>query len=72
MGKEKYNSKPTVLFLLYNIKWVFEFNKMRGSLFAELEKFQGRTVAFNNNDKAYNFVAQMYGNKDIGENSDYI
>ncbi len=26
-GIEKYNSKPTLKFLFYNIKWVIEFNK---------------------------------------------
>lgn len=28
-GKENYNSKPTLKFLYYNIKWVFEFNLER-------------------------------------------
>ena len=34
--KEKYNSKPTFIFLCNNIKWVFEFNKIKNELIDEI------------------------------------
>lgn len=59
-GKEKYNSKPTLKFLYFNIKWVFEFNCMRKKLFAELRKYEKRTMIFSNSTKAFEFIASIY------------
>lgn len=38
-GKEAYNSEPTLEFLWWNIKWVFEFNKIRKGLIKELNSY---------------------------------
>lgn len=59
-GKEKYNSKPTLKFLYFNIKWVFEFNRMRKKLFADLQKYGNRVLIFSNNAEAIEFIASIY------------
>lgn len=38
-GKEHYNSKPTLNFWWLNVKWVFEFNRMKKNLFREWSVF---------------------------------
>ena len=55
-GKEKYNSKPTLKFLYFNIKWVFEFNRMRKKLFAELQRYKKKCMIFSNSTEAFKFV----------------
>lgn len=44
-GKELYNSKPTLKFLWYNFKWVFEFNRIKKELFDELSNY-GRKLKY--------------------------
>lgn len=60
IGKENYNSKPTWIFLCYNIKWVFEFNKIRTYLLDELKKYNTQIVVLKNNKKAYDFITQQF------------
>lgn len=61
MGKEKYNSKPTFKFLIYNIKWVFEFNGMKKTLFAELDSYGEKCKIFIHSTNAMKFVENIYG-----------
>lgn len=60
LGKEKYNSKPTLQFLLYNIKWAFEFNKMKKQLFDELNNYGEKCKIFIRADDAWKFVINTY------------
>lgn len=60
IGIEKYNSKPTMKFLYYNIKWVLEFSKIRYSLIEELKKYKSSVVIFNNNKDAYEFIHKQF------------
>lgn len=59
-GKEKYNSKPTLKFLYYNIMWVFEFNKMRKTLINDLRKYGKKCLVFDDNKVAYEFIISVY------------
>ena len=45
IGKEKYNSKPTLKFLYYNIMWVFEFNVERNRITESKYRVASRTVS---------------------------
>ena len=60
MGKEKYNSKPTLKFLFYNIKWVFEFNKMKRILFDELSRYGEKCKIFIHSSDAMKFIENNY------------
>ena len=60
-GKENYNSKPTWKFLVYNIKWVFEFNGIKRVLFDELNSYGEKCKIFNNANEAMNFIEKNYG-----------
>lgn len=60
MGREEYNSKPTLKFLYYNIKWVFEFSKIRTPLIEELKNYNTSVVVFKNNKDAYEFIHQQF------------
>lgn len=60
-GKEKYNSKPTLTFLLYNIKWVFEFNGIKSSLFDELSSYGEKCRIFKHSKDALLFIENTYG-----------
>lgn len=60
MGKEKYNSKPTLKFLFYNIKWVFEFNKMKRILFDELSSYGEKCKIFIHSSDAMKFIENNY------------
>lgn len=62
MGKEAYNSEPTLEFLWWNIKWVFEFNKIRKGLIKELNSYGEKVKRFRHSKEAYAFVVQKYGN----------
>lgn len=55
-GKIAYNSKPTMKILLYNIKWVFEFNFMRKNLIKSLSKYGEKCQVFNNSTQALQFI----------------
>lgn len=61
-GKEAYNSEPTLEFLWWNIKWVFEFNKIRKGLIKELNSYGEKVKRFRHSKEAYAFVVQKYGN----------
>ena len=57
-GKISYNSKPTVRFLMYNIKWVFEYNFMRKDLVESLSKYGEKCYVFNNSAQALQFIEE--------------
>ena len=59
-GKEKYNSKPTLKFLYFNVMWVFEFNSMRENLFKELQKYGERCLIFASSKDAFEFISSVY------------
>lgn len=59
-GKESYNSKPTLKFLWWNIKWVFEFNIKRKELFQELHTYGEKVKIFKHSKDAYEFLIQRY------------
>lgn len=59
-GKEKYNSRPTWKFLLYNIKWVLEFNGMKEKLFEELNQYGEKCKIFSHSDDAMKFIEDNY------------
>lgn len=61
IGKEKYNSKPTLKFLFYNIKWVFEFNGMKKTLFDELRNYGAKCKIFIHSNDALAFIENTYG-----------
>ena len=58
MGKEKYNSKPTLRVLLNNIKWVFEFNGMKNKLFDELNSYGEKCNIFTHSKDAMKFIEE--------------
>lgn len=57
-GKEKYNSKPTLKFLWQNIKWVFEFNKIKKNLLYELENYGEKVKKFRHSKDTYGFLVE--------------
>ncbi len=59
-GKEKYNSRPTLKFLYYNIKWVFEFNGERETIIESLSKYGRKYTICNNAKQAMQFIEKMY------------
>lgn len=60
IGKEKYNSKPTIKFLYYNIMWVFEFNAERKKITKCLSKYGTKYRIFKNPKQAMLFVEEKY------------
>ena len=60
IGKEKYNSKPTLKFLFYNIKWVFEFNGIKEELFDELNSYGEKCKIFTHSKDAMKFIEKNY------------
>lgn len=60
LGKEKYNSKPTLEFLFYNVKWVFEFNSMKRMLFNELNDYGEKCKIFIHSGDAMKFIENNY------------
>ena len=60
IGKEKYNSKPTLKFLYYNIMWVFEFNKERKKVIELLSKYGTKFVTIYNAEQAKQFVDKIF------------
>lgn len=63
MGKEKYNSKPTLSFLKWNIKWVLEFDREKKQLLEKLQRYGGKVKVFRSNEEATEFVESVYGTK---------
>lgn len=59
-GNEKYNSKPTLKFLFYNIKWVFEFNAERKEIIGLLSEYGGKCRIFENSKQAIRFIEEIY------------
>ena len=60
IGKEHYNTKSTLNFLRYNIKWVLEFDDMKKDLFKELNSYGEKVKIFSNSDEAWEFVSRKY------------
>lgn len=59
-GRESYNSRPTWNFLWCNIKWVFEFNRMKKGLLQELSMYGEKVKTFKHSKDAYVFVMKNY------------
>ncbi len=59
MGKERCNTKPTMSFLKWNIKWVFEFDKDKKQLLKKLQDYENLKV-FKNSKEAMAFIDVMY------------
>lgn len=59
-GRESYNSRPTWDFLWLNIKWVFEFNRMKKGLLQELSTYGEKVKIFKHSKDAYAFVIKSY------------
>ena len=60
IGKEKFNSKPTMKFLYYNLKWVFEYNLMRKELIDTFLFYGDKFVIFKTSREATIFVNKVY------------
>ena len=56
MGKEKYNSKLTFQFLLYNVKWVVEFNRDKAAIIKELSGYGDKFQVFYCPEDAMEFI----------------
>ncbi|MCM1254444.1 MAG: DNA topology modulation protein FlaR [Clostridium sp.] len=59
-GKEGYNSKPTLKFLYFNIKWVFEYNVEREAIIKDLTKYGTKFKVFHNSKQALQFIDGVY------------
>ena len=62
-GKEKYNSKPTIKFLLYSIKWVFEYEKDREEIIGYLSAYGSKYKRFTTSESAKLFINKEYREK---------
>lgn len=61
-GREKYNSRPTLGFLVWNIRWVFEFNGARKEIMESLLSAYGNKCRiFKTAGQAKHFIEEMYG-----------
>ena len=58
-GKAPYNSKPTLDFLRWNIRWVFEFNRKRDGLIEELSIYGDKLQIFKDTAQAEKFLKQQ-------------
>lgn len=54
MGLESYNTKPTLHFLWMNIKWVREFDQVKGELLAELQSYGDKLKVFSSSKEVLN------------------
>lgn len=63
MGKERYNTKPTLSFLKWNIKWVLEFDKEKKQLLDKLERYREKLKVIHSNEEAMKFVKSIYYTK---------
>ena len=61
-GKEKYNSKPTIKFLYYSIKWVFEYEKDREEIIGYLSAYGSKYKRFTTSESVKLFISMEYGN----------
>lgn len=61
-GKEEYNSKPTVKFLCYSIKWVFEYEKDKKEIISYLSAYGSKYKRFTTSESAKLFISREYGN----------
>jgi hypothetical protein len=61
-GKEKYNSKPTIKFLLYSIKWVFEYEKDRKEIIGYLSAYGSKYKRSITSESAKSFISMEYSN----------
>ena len=59
MGREKYNSKPTFQFLLYNVKWVMEFNRDKAAIIKELSGYGDKFQVFYCPEDAMEFITNI-------------
>ena len=59
-GRLAYNSKPTVKFLLYNFKWVFEYDLTRKQLMSTLALYGDKCKVFDNSTAALKFIDSKY------------
>ncbi len=59
IGKERYNSTPTIRFLFYNIKWVIEFDQNRRSIISELSAYKNKFKKFRNADEVLRFLEEQ-------------
>ena len=62
LGKEPYNTKPTISFLKWNIKWVFEFDKHKKQLLKHLKNYENLEV-FKNSKEAMSFIERQYSKR---------
>lgn len=62
LGKEPYNTKPTISFLKWNIKWVFEFDKHKKQLLKQLKNYENLEV-FKNSKEAMSFIERQYSKR---------
>ncbi len=60
LGAESYNSAPTLCFLFYNLKWVFEFNKAREEILCNLNTYGDKLKIFRNFKSAKQFIVKVY------------
>lgn len=58
-GLEKYNSKPTLLFLFYNLKWIFEYNSLRKELIRSLSVYGDKFKIFDSSEKVLEFIDKI-------------
>ena len=56
LGKEKYNSKPTFQFLLYNVKRVVEFDRDKVAIIKELSGYGDKFQIFHHSEDAMEFI----------------
>lgn len=60
IGKEKFNSKPTMKFLYYNVKWVFEYNIMRKKLIETILSYGDKAMICKNSKEAKRVIEKIY------------
>lgn len=59
-GKEDFNTKPTLRFLWWNIKWVLEYSRDRKKIIAALAGYGERLRIFHNSQSAEKFIEKTY------------
>lgn len=59
-GKEKYNSRPTLKFLCYNIMWVLEFDRERKEMLQSLSAYGSKFRRFTTSADAKSFISKLY------------
>lgn len=64
MGKERYNTKPTLSFLMWNIKWVLEFDRDKKKLLEKFEHYGEKLKVVHSNEEAIDLIERIQ--EDIG------